>query len=793
MTEGKYSVIRSLGLERGGKVFLLIHMKIKYSAWCLVSAAVLGGTSCKEKPKSVGSPEEDKSVVETVVESVKEAVTGEKSSSLSVEERAAKTGFAKYLPKDAEMVLTVYNAEQAGEQLKALELYDIIERNAGMGGVEADGIDQMPDDEEILEEEQGPDGDAVVEEEMPAQPSPWTLLGREVTIGLGKTAAEHTGHLLTLSRRMGYFQAKALGRAAQAYAKTGSMEDFSATIAQDMQGEGLAKSLLGDPESGTALLDKAVMPPLYLAFRAKEGELEQAAQMLNSGMAFFGMAGEMAVPAEFETGGAKFSGYKLVGEKIAETMEAERENMEQSLPPETVDALLSALRKKNLYFVTGTVGEYVVMMIAGSEEAMTLVTDAKDSLVASGELDFVDAFADKQMLSLSYGGKESLDTLIEEAGGLTTYALGIRDGIAGGEGLGDTRDLEEMLQLIADREKALMALGSSNDFGMVAYSEDGLKVESFGGYDKGAMDWDAKTTLSHLGDSGDNLLFLNVASNAAYDEKLGEYVEAIVETAYAATVKFSSLEIEAPELAEMKQMMQLFDGQFREDAVGLYGALSGSLSDGLGHESAVVIDLKGSVPAVPGIPQEVVDEGKAPRITFLAPVKDRSKLGAAWEEMNTRTTSLLAKVSEMTGEKIPMQKPISSEKDGMTTWFFSFPFFQDDFMPSVTVSDKWFAASTSKTQAQDLIGKAEAGGETGQGVEFYVNFIALTQYADEMLKMADKNSAVIFKSEFELGDFNDNKAQTAQVIAACKEFDSLKWTSRVESGVMRNSVHFKTK
>ena len=36
-----------------------------------------------------------------------------------------------------------------------------------------------------------------------------------------------------------------------------------------------------------------------------------------------------------------------------------------------------------------------------------------------------------------------------------------------------------------------------------------------------------------------------------------------------------------------------------------------------------------------------------------------------------------------------MQKPMSSEKDGFTTWFFSMPFFNDDFLPSVTVGDKW--------------------------------------------------------------------------------------------------------
>jgi len=775
-------------------------MKFKYSTCCLVSALVLGGVSCKEKPESVESGEtEDKSVVENVVDGIKEAVTGKESASLSAEERAAKLGFSQYLPKDTEMVFSVYNAEKAGEQLKALELYGIIERNMGMaGGFEPEGPEieeQMLEDEDVVppDAEQEPEDGAFEEGEMEAGPSPWVLLGQEVTIGFGKTSAEQTGHLMTVSRRMGYFQAKALGRAAQAFAKTGNMDDFTDTIAAEMEGEGLMTSLLEDSQSGIALLEKAQMPPLYFAFRAKEGELEQAAQLVNSGMSFFGMAGEMAEPVTFERAGSEFSGYKLVGAKIAETLEADRGTMDESAGEEITDALIGAIAKKDLIVVTGTVGDYVVLMMGGTEEGLTLASAPKDSILGTDELAFADAFADKQLLSLAYGGKEVWDTLAKESGILAPYALGMRDGISGGDGLGDTRDLEAMFQIISDREKALLALGKANDTGMVAYTEDGLKIESFGSFDNGSVDWDAETTLAHLGDSGDNLLFMNLAGDAVYEEKMLEYVEAIVETAYAATVKLSSLEVDAPELAEMKEFTKLFDEKFRDDALGLYSAFGGDFSDGIGNESAIVIDLKGSVPAVPGLPQEVVDEGKAPRITLLAPVSDRAKLASAWAEMNTRATAILAKVSEMTGEDIPMLKPMSSDSNGAKTWFFSMPFFEDDFMPSVTVSDKWFAASTSKTQAVDLISKAEAGGEAGKGLKFYLNFTALAQYADEMLAMADKNSAAFFTSESDLDEFNSNKAMVRDVIDACNEFDSLTWTSAKENGMIRGTIHFKTK
>lgn len=773
---------------------------MKYNIYSLSAVLVLGAVSCKEKPNAVEAPGEDKSVVEKIVDKVEDVIAPPPKATLSDEERAAKLGFAKHLPADTEMAMFVYNAEQASEQLKALKLYGFFESmsGGGMDGFDEEIIEDVIE-EDIIEEdviepdaEQGDDGFAPEEGEFGAAPSPWTLLGREVTFAMGKTAGEQTGHLLSAYRRMGYFQARAFGKAAQVYAKTGDMDEFSEFMAQEM-GENLMKNLVDDSESGVALWEKAQVPPLYIAFRAKEGELEQAAQLVNEGMGMFAMAGEMAAPVEFETGGSKFAGYKILGEEIAKLMETDREEMDESIGAKNADSIIAAMKQKNLVVATGTVGEYVVVLIGGSEEAMSLAPEMKDSLVASGGLNFADPYADKKLLTLIYGKKAMWDDIIESAGGISSYALGIRDGIAGGGGLGETRDLEGMLQIVADREKDLLALGGSNDLGMVAYTEDGLKVENFGGYDKGAVDWGAKTKLSHLGDSGDNMLFMSVPSNASYDEKMGDYLEAIVETLYAATVKFAELEIEAPEMEEMRQYTMLFDTQFRKDLVGLYGALSASLSEGLGNEMALVMDLNGNMPAVPGIPQKVVDEGKAPRITLMAPVKDRAKLKESWERVNTHSTSLLAVISEMSGEDIPMQKPISSDKDGMTTWFFSFPFFQDDFLPSVTVSDDWFAASTSKTQATDLMSKAKAGGADGEGIKFYVNLGTITTYAQEMLDMVDRNAAEILPGEFAVEEFKEDKEEMQALIDACREFESLNWTASKKDGILHNSIHFRMK
>lgn len=767
----------------------------------MASVAVLGVSSC-DKPDTAKDSIPEK-VIEVVKETVAEVVSPEVSASLSDEERAAKVGFAKYLPKDTDAFITVYNAEQAAEQLKALKLYGVIEsgmENDMMLEEEMDlEIEEVPE-EELLEDEpmEAPDAEQELEDKMADDemvmgegPNPWTLLGQEVTLAYGESSAEQLGNLLTMSRRVTYFQAKALAQAAQDFLTGGDGMSAAFAVSSGMMGAYL--ELLNDPESGVGLLDEMNMPPLYIAFRAKEGEVEQAAQMVNQSMGVFAMMPDMAMPVELETGGSSFVGYKLLGEKMAVMMTAQRQGLDEMAGSETVDKIIDAVRKKNLVMVTGSVGDYVVAMIGGSEDSLKLASGVEDSLVATGELNFVDSAADKQLVSLAYGEKKLWEELIEESGGLSTYALGIRDGLTGSEVLGDTRDIQEMLLIIADREGALLDMVSYEDFGMMAFVDQGLKIETFGGMDKGSLAWNEPAKLASLGNNEDNLLFWNSVSTPEYGEKFGEYAEAIFETAYAITMKISTLELPEGDMAEMKQYTSLFDEQFRTDVVGLYEAISGNLVDGLGNESAIVIDLKGVVPAVPDVPKDILENGTMPRITLIMPVEDRSKVSAAWGEINLRATSLLAKAGQITGKEIPMQKPMSSEKEGMTTWFFPFAFFQDDFLPSVTLNDEWFAASTSKLHATDVIKKAAAGGEAGKGMNMYVNFTALNAYATKTLDLVEKNAEEIFKSEFALKDFNRNKAQTREIIAAFDEFESMSWTAQKEDGYVRNTMHFKTK
>lgn len=729
-----------------------------------VVALSLGACKKKEEAKAPEAPPAIAGVP-PAVDPVPSAPA--KAPGLSADERAAKLGFAGHLPQETEVVLAFYNGSKTAERVKASKVWKLVQEQ--MGAADDGDMDAEP-----------------AEDSEPAGPA--GLFGTEVTLALGKTSADQLGNLLVFNRRMGYFQMRSVARTLVEAMKSGDVAALSESLGSGY-GPELFQEILADPASGIALFEKTVMPPLYLGFKTEESDRAVAAQQVAAMVENAGIFEEYVEPVEVEASGVSFKGFKILGSKIAGLMAEERESMEEELEPAMVDRLLAAVAKKDIVIASGTVGNYVVLFLGGSLDDLKFASAPGESLLATDALAFTDAYASKELAAVAYGQKQGMDTLIAAAGGLSEMTDGLRDGLAGADGLGDTRDLEAIFKIVAEREAALRALTGNEALGVVSFFEEGLKIESYGGADSGMVDWKSPNKLASLGESEDVLLFANLTTDAVYDEKARAYFEALLEAAYAMTMKVAEVPVEGEQMAQFKGMAAMFDSKFRPDMVALWDAFANDFGGGLGHESALVVDLKGGAPAVPGIPQAVVDKAKVPRISIVSPVADRAKLAGSWKTINSTLTGTLAKVGEMTGQEIPMQKPISSEKNGATTWFFPLPFFTDDFLPSVTVGDKWFVTSTSKNQALDLVAKADAGGATRDGFRFAMNFRILEKYAQETSALIDENAEALMGVPL-----TDSQRKTVRnAIAVLGDLDSLTSHSRREAGVLRSSVHFKTR
>ena len=176
---------------------------------------------------------------------------------------------------------------------------------------------------------------------------PAALFGTEFTLALGKSTAAQTGNLLTFNRRMSYFQMRSIAKAFAAAVKSGDASSLGDSLANSY-GADLFKDLLKDPQSGISLLEKAQMPPVYMAFRTKEADRAAAAQQLAAMIANANLLGEMVEPVAIETAGCQFEGVKILGAKISATMAEDRADMDEELAAATVDQLLAAVAKKDL-------------------------------------------------------------------------------------------------------------------------------------------------------------------------------------------------------------------------------------------------------------------------------------------------------------------------------------------------------------------------------------------------------------------------------------------------------------
>jgi hypothetical protein len=760
---------------------LLPTMKTQLN-WLLIPAVTLGLGACKKK-EEVKTPEVPAAVVEAPVKEVPAPAPAAVVPKVDVEARAAKLGFAKHLPQDTEALISVYEGSKIASRVKGSKLWKLVQEEMG-GGFGAEVDDEMVDPDADAGEPLPADPEAADDEPM----GPSALFGTEFTLAMGKTTGAQFGNLLTFNQRMGYFQMRGLAKAFASTVKSGDMEGFAESLA-DAYGADLYKELLKDPQSGMALLGKVRMPPVYAAFKTKAADRPAAAQQLAALISNVNMLGEMVEPTQTEVAGHKFEGLKILGSKMSATLGEDREGMDELMDTATVDQLLAVIAKKDIVILSGVVGDYAVLFIGGSTDDLKLAPDFNQSLVASDSLAFSDAYSNKDLSLLSYGQKEATDTILQTAGGIAEMTNGLRDGLAGAEGLGEMRDLDALFQIVAEREAALRKLAGNEASGMVAFFEEGLKIESYGGYRYGMLDLKSPNKLAGLGDSGDVVLFANMTGDAVFSEKSRDYYEALLETAYALTMKVAEAPIDVESMARFKEMAKMFDGKFRPDMVAMWDAMGNDFGGSLGHESAWVVDLKGGAPAIPGIPQNVVDKAKVPRISMVCPVTDRAKLSGSWDKMNSTLTGTLAKISEMTGSEIPMQKPISSEKGGNTTWFFPMPFFTDDFLPSVTVGDKWFVASTSKNQALDLVAKADAGGTAREGFWLTMNFNALVAYARESATLVGENAEAIMGAPLP----EEDKEVIEKAIAALGDLDKLTVHSRNEGGILRSSVHLKTR
>ncbi|MCU0797547.1 MAG: hypothetical protein MUF31_16630 [Akkermansiaceae bacterium] len=729
-----------------------------FGSLAVVPALLVTGCEKKEQAKTETvvekAVEKAAETVEKAVETVVPAVPA-----ISTEERAAMIGIGAHLSPDVEAVASVMGGRDAMKALGELDTWGFIR--------------------EVAKEENGMDPqDQITEGAASVDP----FLGDEFSLVFGSGWSETLTLYMKFAQRLNYHQARAIG---QAFAQGAVGGDFEESFETFQSGDWMS-GMMEEVGPMSEEFEAFKVPAILGALRIKDEEARKAGLEQISG--FSSMIGEGAEPIAFEKAGASFSGIRFSGEMMAAGLEEEREEMTRDLGEEAVERIINKVKTLNVVIASATKDEYLLLYIGGSEEDCPLVSEVSESLAASPAISFIDGFKGKPVHGLLYGSDKVIGTTVK--GSLKGMAEGVRDGLGDVKEFGDARELVGLLDLVGEKESALLDLYTPGTLGGVISVDNGLKFDTFGGGDPGHLSKDRKHGLAGLGEGENVLLFADITADPEYSERASDMLDLLVTIGYAAVEHGAGLEAASEQSAQFQQFFQMFDGSFREDVLQLAGGLS-MLGEGLGDESAFVVDLSAKFPPIPGVPAEIVEESRFPRISWVAPVTDRSKVAASWKEIDTSVRDVLKTLREMEMGEINMLDPTSAEKDDMITWYFDALAFSDDLKPSVTLNDSWFAASTSRTQAQELIAKATAGAAPERsGAWFKLDLDVLRVFVEESVTIADKHGEKMGMGEGELAALRENLPMVRDGLKALEEFNAVTIHERHEGGIRRATLHF---
>jgi hypothetical protein len=449
--------------------------------------------------------------------------------------------------------------------------------------------------------------------------------------------------------------------------------------------------------------------------------------------------------------------------------------VEKSIQDPTLIARLKAalvkIAAKKFIFALGTADGYAVLAGGGDLRHLEFANTPADSILSLPELNYAASKVDQDLLGLFHADAAVL-TAAQNEQPLTPALRGALAGLSASPVFSAlAKQIEPKLEALAVTEKAYFKR-TFTTASAVLWWENGLHMDASGGISP------EKTLLNEplkFGALLDTPGALVTAVGHSPTSTVGRaYFESWMDLLYTSVGGFVQAGLGGDQALGI---YALVDKGAIPSLKEMYSASKTLYQKSLGTESAVVVDLHGQVPMLPGVsPADGTPPGAwLPRIAAVNDLVDRPVLAQSWQTMESSLNRGLKTVP------IPMANlvPISSDKNGVTTWFYPLPMGGNDFLPCASVNDKIFILGSSKNLNETLAGRlAQQPAPALTGTHYRVSFSALRAF------LKDLNSA-------SLPGVKTEKASTALPWLA--PFQVLRGRTWQEAGVLRNSLDWEIK
>lgn len=541
-------------------------------------------------------------------------------------------------------------------------------------------------------------------------------------------------------------------------------------------------------------IEKMEPPMVYAAIEAK-GKVDKVKEMLASWNSELSEGlPPFIVKEEKEIGGGTFASFTVKSAEMI-SLDQMREGMSEDLEPAQIEKLHAAITKKQLSFGFGVRGESLVVFLAPGPEALKFVEKPEDSMAARPEFAMLGEAKGKSPFLVLMSAEE-----VNKSFRVSTDYSWLSDVLTGV--LGEIKTMGDMRDVIALVEKAVKTLGELSQgtdtaFCGAGWFENGIRFEALGGADSPDLDASVPLAFANALESEDTLLAMHTRTDKNYSAKAMDLLEDVAEIGYELGHRFA--ESEAGKEAEMAEPFALFRDKMLPHVTALWKATRGKIGGAVDSESALIMDMGAPIPNFPGLP-EALANGRIPRMAILRPVVNRALIAEGWQEMEPALKGLLAALPMPEDSKINLPDPTISEKESLGLKTFSYPitgFTNDDFLPSASISDKYFFLSTSKNYSEMLAAKLAAAAPPDaaapRGLVLKMRFGPLTKTALEWLDLVKNNAESVFPDESARSEFLSEEVTIREVIDAVSTMDSMSLRRFPEGSQWRTSIHFKTK
>jgi len=541
----------------------------------------------------------------------------------------------------------------------------------------------------------------------------------------------------------------------------------------------LLDQLLSDEDGKFEKTLAELQLPAFIA-GSKVGE-GMANQLVNQLSALEDQLPPFVLTSEFDVSeGVKFRSWSVAAKDVFD--DNAREQLRQGIgDKELAEKLEKIIDSKKVEISFGVLNEYLIVGFGPDHSHIKFVNKEEDSLMAVSDFQFAKGYADKKILAYNYFSKSALDAFNppNQFSSLTDAITKILKSIKE-EGI----DLKKIIPLVSKLGKQVdeATRVTMDSTAGVLYRESGLKWASVGGPSVPGID--AKTPLKLTpAASEDKFLLMNFMEAPESRENSIATVETLAEILHgvgATAVQFQG----DPQVGEVFQM---FDQMLTPKFLKVWNIFKNKVANGLGSEAGIIIDLKGSMPKIPGVPPEFIKDGKVPRISIFNSVKNRKNLAEAWEQLVPAINEIVAAIpGQEPGQEFQIPDTLSMDGKNLTTHFIGLPFVSNDFLPSLSLSDELFFLTTSKKATDELAAAiAENKNNEISGLVLKVNVEELIQFFQDWIGLIEKNEDLV--SDDEAIEVLNNIKQVLQFGEGIKGFNYRKY----KEDRWREDWHFK--